>query len=137
MAQVAAQPRPRVRPRLRTWRFDLTLQLPAFSSAEDVRLIFLDVLEDAQDNRSIPGFHTMCPKMAELHTFPDICAPQSRLVRPLSKDGCSTLQLCLTSRYARSWLSGWSITLSYLHEAWGGLQPLAGPLLAVPLAVDL
>ena len=53
MAHVGAQPLPRVRPT--TWRFDLTLRLPAFSSAEDVRLAFLAILEDAQGNRSISG----------------------------------------------------------------------------------
>ena len=57
MAQVAVQPRPRVR--RRTWQFDLTLQLPAFSSAEDVHLVFLAILEDAQDNRSIPGLQEL------------------------------------------------------------------------------
>ena len=35
MVQVAAQPRPRVLPI--TWQFDLTLQLPAFSSADDLQ----------------------------------------------------------------------------------------------------
>ena len=53
MAHVGAQPLPRVRPT--TWRFDLTLRLPAFSSAEDVRLAFLAIFEDAQGNQSIPG----------------------------------------------------------------------------------
>ena len=36
MAQVDAQHRPHVRPTM--WKFDLTLLLPAFSSAEDVHL---------------------------------------------------------------------------------------------------
>ena len=74
MAQVAAQPRPRVRRRPKTLRFDLTLQLPAFSSAEDVRLVFFAILEDAQDNLSIPGlqelsYSTMCPKMRNCTHF--------------------------------------------------------------------
>ena len=53
MAHVGAQLLPRVRPT--NWLFDLTLRLPAFSSAEDVRLVFLAILEDEQGNRSIPG----------------------------------------------------------------------------------
>ena len=53
MAHVGAQPLPRVRPT--TWLFDLTLLLPAFSSAEDVSLVFLAILEDLQGNQSIPG----------------------------------------------------------------------------------
>ena len=57
MAHVGAQPLPRVRQT--TWRFDLTLRLPAFSSAEDVRLAFLAILEDAQGNRSIPGLNDL------------------------------------------------------------------------------
>ena len=54
MAQVAAQPRPRVLPK--TWQFDLTLQLPAFSSADDVRLasVFLAILKGVQDYQTIP-----------------------------------------------------------------------------------
>ena len=51
MAQVAAQPRPFVCPT--TWQFDLTLQLPAFSSAEDVHLVFLAIQENEQDNLCI------------------------------------------------------------------------------------
>ena len=95
MAQVGAQPAPRMRPT--TWRFDLTLRLPAFSSAEDVRLVFLAILEDAQGNRSIPGlqdlsysYHVPEHGGRELHT--DICTPQARLARPLSKDGYSTIE---------------------------------------------
>ena len=52
MVQVAAQPRPRVLPK--TWQFDLTLQLPAFSSADDI-LVILAILKGAQDYRAIPG----------------------------------------------------------------------------------
>ena len=91
MTQVAAQPLPRVRPT--TWRFDWTLQLNASYSAEDIRLVFLAILKDAQDNQSIPGLqtfliHTMCPNMAEL----DICKPQARRARPLSMDSYSTIE---------------------------------------------
>ena len=45
MAQVAAQFRPLMHPT--TWCFDVTLQLPAFSSAEDFCLVFLTILKDA------------------------------------------------------------------------------------------
>ena len=44
---------------------------------------------------------------------------------------------CITisfSFHAPCWLSGWSISLTYFRDACGG--PLAGPLLAVQLAVD-
>ena len=40
----------------------------------------------------------MCPKMVELHTFQDICTPQARLARPLSKDGYLTLEKILESQ---------------------------------------
>ena len=53
IAHVGAQPLPCVRPT--TWRFDLTLRLPAFSSAEDVCVAFLNILKDAKGNQSIPG----------------------------------------------------------------------------------
>ena len=62
MAQVAAQPRPRSRDESRptTWRFDLTLQMPAFSSAQDVRLAFLAIFKDAHENRAINGLQDVC-----------------------------------------------------------------------------
>ena len=52
-SQVAAQPRPSVHPT--TWCFDLALQLPTFSAAEDVCLVFLAIRKDVQDNQAIPG----------------------------------------------------------------------------------
>ena len=58
--QVAAQP-----PRLalacihNMARFDFTLQLPAFASTVNVRLVFLAILKDAQDKRSIPGLQDL------------------------------------------------------------------------------
>ena len=62
MAHVAAQPRPRVRPR--TWRFDLTLQSPAFSSAEAVRLVFLAIRDHATPSggEAFPTFPTLTPR---------------------------------------------------------------------------
>ena len=57
LLEVGAQPLPRVRPT--TWRFDLTLLLPACSSAEDVCLVFLTILEDAQGNQLIPGLQDL------------------------------------------------------------------------------
>ena len=58
MAQVAAQPRPSLR-RPTTWLFDLTLQLPAFLSAEDICLVFLVILEDTQSSRLISGLQDL------------------------------------------------------------------------------
>ena len=55
--QVAAQPHPRVSQSQTTWHFNFTqaLLLPAFTSAEDVCLVFLAILIDVQDNQSLPG----------------------------------------------------------------------------------
>ena len=41
--------------------------------------------------------------MAEMHTFPDICTPQARLARPLSKDGYLTIEKFLASCVDTSW----------------------------------
>ena len=57
MAQVAAKPRPRLRQT--TGLFDLTLQLPAFSSAEEICLVFLALVEHVQDNQSIHGLQDL------------------------------------------------------------------------------
>ena len=69
-----------------TWRFDLTLQLHAFSSAEDVHLVtglcfsqFQKMLRatDQSLDYKISLIHMMCTNLEELHTFPDICTPNS------------------------------------------------------------
>ena len=59
MAQVAAHPRLRSCPT--TWCFDLTLQMLAFSSAQDIRLAFLAIFNDAHENRAINGLQDVCP----------------------------------------------------------------------------
>ena len=72
--------------------------LPAFSSAEELHLVFLTIVKDLQGNLSISGLltslsiHIMCQNMEELHTFLDICTPQGTSARPLSKDGYSTIK---------------------------------------------
>ena len=77
--------------------------LPAFLSAEEVQLVFLTIVKDVQGNLSIPrlqtslSIHTMCQNMEELHTFLDICTPQAKPARPLSKDGYSTIELFLAT----------------------------------------
>ena len=38
-----------------TWRFHLALELPAFLSVEDVHVVFLAILKDALDNKTIAG----------------------------------------------------------------------------------
>ena len=42
---------PRQRPM--TWRFDLTLQMPAFSAQDDVRMVFSSILDDADTRLAI------------------------------------------------------------------------------------
>ena len=96
MAQVAAQPRIRVCPA--TERFDLTMQLPAFSPAEDICHAFLAIIKDAQENQVITALPDLCysydvQNIAELDTFADICTPHARLATPLlSVDGYSTIE---------------------------------------------
>ena len=42
---------PRQRPM--TWRFDLTLQMPAFSAQDDVRMVFSSILDDVDTRLAI------------------------------------------------------------------------------------
>ena len=41
------------RPRAQTWRFDFALQMPPFSSIEDVRLVCRDILDTALNTQAI------------------------------------------------------------------------------------
>ena len=41
------------RPRAQTWRFDFALQMPPFSSVEDVRLVCRDILDTALNTQAI------------------------------------------------------------------------------------
>ena len=79
------------------WLFNLALQLPALSCAKDVCLVFLAIMEDAQDNRSIPIiqillFQMMCQNIVEVHTILDICTPCARLASLLPMDGYLTIK---------------------------------------------
>ena len=80
MAQAAP---PRVRPT--TWCFALRLQMPDFSTAEEVRDAFCSIFNDTQ--QAIPGledfsFSYGVPE-GGLHIFADICTPWARLRKHL------------------------------------------------------
>ena len=52
MSHVAAQPGPHVSPTTwQSWQFDLSLELPAFSTADNLCPVYLAFLKNAQDNR--------------------------------------------------------------------------------------
>ena len=75
---------PRVCPT--TWCFALRLQMPDFSTAEEVRNAFRSIFNDTQ--QAIPGLEGK----EVSHIFVDICTPRARLRNPLSKDGFPTLE---------------------------------------------
>ena len=63
---------PRQRPM--TWRFDLTLQMPAFSAQDDVRMVFSSILDDEDTRLAIhdlkqSSFSYDVPGLAEISGY--------------------------------------------------------------------
>ena len=95
----------RVRPN--TWRFDLTLQMPLFSSPDDVCAVFRSILDEAQFSAGRCSIHKLkqCSfaygvlekDVAQLQRFPDIYMHPRKSPRQLFELGYSTIEFMVKS----------------------------------------